>query len=313
VSRTKGGEGASRAIGSVAVVVLVVLMLLSVKLLNPFEKTPRDMVGLSYGGGVIEGAHFQGVKQPGSGLFFNGWGDKLYLYPVTQRNYIISKDPSAGDAMRVDFVSAPSSDRVEVQYEVSVYFKLNLSQLQKFHETIGLKYLAWGRDSEGWDRMLQETFRPQIEFAIQKESRKYAIADIYANPTTLVAIQEAVGSVLKENINSVIGDDYFCGPTYSEAQPTVCPDFKFVINSVTVPDSVKAAFESNRTSEIEIQTKKNEVEQASLEAQAIAQRQHALETCGQSCVLWEAIKSGQITFWVIPSDSGVNITRPGPG
>jgi hypothetical protein len=38
-------------------------------------------VGISYGGGPIEGVHFQRVIQPGSRLFVNGLFDSLYLYP----------------------------------------------------------------------------------------------------------------------------------------------------------------------------------------------------------------------------------------
>ena len=68
--------------GVVAFVALVVLIVMA----TGFKKTPRDEVGLSYGGGPIEGAHFQQVVEPGHGLFFNGVQDKLYLYPVTQRN-----------------------------------------------------------------------------------------------------------------------------------------------------------------------------------------------------------------------------------
>ena len=37
--------------------------------------------GISYGGGVFEGPHFQRVIKPGHSLFFNGFMDSLYLYP----------------------------------------------------------------------------------------------------------------------------------------------------------------------------------------------------------------------------------------
>lgn len=300
--RGQAAEGVLTFLGIVALVLLVLLIFMW-----PFKKTPRDMIGLSYGGGLFEGAHFQGIVQPGSSLFFNGWGDKLYLYPVTQRNYIISKNPTVGDLQQADYVEAPSADRVPVQFEVSVYFKLNLDQIQKFHENIGLKYQAWTTD--GWDQMLKDTFRPQVEFALQREARQYAVADIYANPQTLVQIQQNVGSVLKENVNQVLGDDYFCGPTYVAGSGT-CPDFKFVINSITVPDNVKQAFEDNRTSQIEIVTKQNEVVQAKLEAQAIKERQQALDKCGEVCVLYDAVHTGQIQFWVIPQGNGLTVQAP---
>ena len=251
-------HGAGRVVarvGGFGVVALVVIFVIAAFALNPFKKTPRELIGLSYGGGPFEGARFQQVVQPGSNLFFNGWGDPLFLYPVTQRNYIISKQAEEGDVGGSDFVPAPSADRIEVDYEVAVYFKLNLSKVQDFHETIGLKYRAWCDEGDetcsiGWERMLRDSFRQQIEFALQRESRRYPVADIYADQKTLVEIQSDVGTVLKENVNEILGDDYFCGPTYSLADPTTCPDFEFVIKRVTIPQDVLTAFEANRTSEI---------------------------------------------------------------
>src|SRR5688500_10662549 len=76
--------------GAVLVVAGALVLIVAVTLLGSVKKTPRDQIGISYGGGPIEGQHFQRVVNPGSNLFVNGFADKLYLYPVTQRNYIVS-------------------------------------------------------------------------------------------------------------------------------------------------------------------------------------------------------------------------------
>ena len=59
-----------------AIVVLLAAALAGVPLLrSAFQRTPKDRVGISYGGGPVEGVHFQKIVAPGSGLFFNGFFD----------------------------------------------------------------------------------------------------------------------------------------------------------------------------------------------------------------------------------------------
>lgn len=285
------------------VAAIVVIGLLSFFL--AWKKTPQSHLGLSYGGGPFEGEHYQQTVTPGHALFFNGWFDKLYLYPVTQRSYIISE--TEGD-LRAK-IDAASNDRVQVTFEVATYFRLNIDQIRKFHENLGLKYHAW--TDSGWLLLLQESFQQQIEFALQKEARLWDVADIYADETALLTIQTNIGRSLKENVEQVLGDEYFCGVEYVPGGP--CTDFTFVIKSIGIPPDVQTAFEANRTSEIAVLTRQNEVQQRREEANAIRELNAALEDAGKNYVLLRAIESGQITFWVIPSDADLTLTTPNPG
>jgi regulator of protease activity HflC (stomatin/prohibitin superfamily) len=292
------------------VILVLVLVPILVSALLPavagaFKKTPRDKFGISYGDGPIEGVHFQRIVKPGSGLFFNGWFDKLYLYPADQRNYIVSKAKNQGSTKGSDSIVAPSRDRVQVEYQVAVYFKLDSDRLRDFHEQLGLKYQAY--TSSGWDKLIQDTFRQQIENALQAETRRYDVADIYANPDLLVQIQTEVQRSLKERLVTALGRDYFCGPTFKPGGK--CTEPTFVIKKADVPKSVVKAFEDNRTSEVQILTKQNEVQQRQAEAEAIS----SLNISGEDYVLLRGIESGQIKFWVVPANNGLALQAPAAG
>lgn len=298
----------------IAAVALIAVTLICFVFGWPFKKTPADHIGISYGGGLVEGAQFQRIVEPGTGRFINGFFDKLYLYPTTQRNYIVSSREGEGDIAAADSITAPSQDNIATTFEVATYFKLNTDRLQQFHENIGFKYAGW--TDEGWDRLLNDSFRQQIESALQREARKYPVAALYSDDETLVRIQDSIGTVLKDNVADVLGSDYFCGPTFVPGNDE-CPDFEFIVKRVTVPNEVQVAFENVRTSEIGIQTRRNEVEQARLQAQAIRELTQNESLTPQYVdlkyveMLQQAIKSGTIQFWVL-NGQGVNVGGPRP-
>ena len=312
--RSERGDafGVLIALGALAVVLLLIGVVMW-----PFAKVGNGYVGLSYGGGLFEGQHFQGEKFGPTSLFFNGFGDHLYTYPATQRNYIISLNPDEGDRGTSDSISALNADGVVVQYEVAVYFKLNLDKLQEFHQNIGLKYHAWCDGgavncSDGWENMLNDSFRQQLENALQKVTRNYH-TDAFLQTDTLNTIQASVAGSLKENVATVLGDDYFCGPAYVQGSGQ-CPDFELVLKKPTLPDAVVQRYSEVQQSLIAIQTRQNEVRQADLQAQAIDKLNKALSSAqsADAYVLLKAIEAGNIKFWVIPSGNGFTLTTPDP-
>jgi hypothetical protein len=332
-ARTREGRWRPRAPRSWWWLVVVPIVLIGLALVPTFisglKKTPRDRVGISYGGGPFEGVHFQRIVQPGSNLFLNGFFDSLYLYPSDQVNYIVPQQPTpppttqttqttqagqqqaqAGQQAQAsqpaaDAVVAPTRDRVQVSYQVAVYFKLNIDELRDFHEQLGLRYRAYTTD--GWNNLIRDTFRQQIENALQEETRKVDVADLVGNAGLLVELQDNVQTKLTQRLETALGQRFFCAPTFRPGGD--CGDPTFVIKRVDVPASVSKAFEDVRTSEIQIQTKENEVRQRQAEAEAI----RALGLTGQEYDILKAIESGKITFWVLNGEGGITITGPDTG
>ena len=214
---------------------MVVILALIAVLPNPLKKTPRNMVGISYGGGPFEAAHFQRIVKPGSGLFFNGWFDPLYLYPADTQNYIVSKTVGQGAVTQPDSIISPSRDRVQIEYQVAVYFRLNIDRLRSFHESLGLQYAAY--TSGGWKRLITDTFRQQIENALQEETRKYDVADLYGNADVLTTIQNEVQQKLSDRLTRILGPaPYFCSPTYEPGGRAASPQFN--IKKIDIPPDV---------------------------------------------------------------------------
>jgi hypothetical protein len=106
---------------------------------------------------------------------------------------------------------------------------------------------------------------------------------------------------LKERLITALGEDYFCGPRFQPGGK--CTEPTFIIKNADAPKDLVKAFQDNRTSEVQILTKQNEIQQREAEAQAIA----ALNISGEDYVLLRGVESGQIKFWVVPSGNGLTL------
>lgn len=213
-----------------------------------WASVPPDKIMLHYTGGPIQGTHFKEVVQPGTSTHFYGLLENLYFLPSTQRTYIISKDPSAGDVHGVDFVAGTSSDNVSFTFEAAVYFKLNPKPavIRQFFEQICLHdHCTDLKRGGGWDQMLAQYFRPQIENAVRLEVGKYDREHLYRDPQTLLSVQSAIGPILNDRINSALGGQFFCGP---DSTANNCTNFGFVLKNPTPPDNVSKAYNDTAAS-----------------------------------------------------------------
>ena len=245
----------------IALITVGVLLLTSTIVGQPLRKTPADQIALSYGGGMFEGAQYQKIVQPGSGIVANGFFDKWYQYPTTQRDVTIATDEAeeSKDYGMPDVIVARTKDGVACNVQLAVTFKINTNNIRDFHETIGLKSNAW--TEQGWGKMLQKNFLPPLEGAVQEQCRNFTSNEIAKSPEVLSQVSNGVGTGLKNTINGLLGgDNFFCGPEFKVGEEG-CPDFQVIIKSITLPDSVNVSLEEQVSSENRLVTAKNEAKQ----------------------------------------------------
>lgn len=277
VFRRRDENGASDAVymtGIVGgIVLLIAFVIWLIMFMGGWKSVPPDKIMLHYTGGPVQGTHFKEVVPPGTHTKFYGLLENYYYLPATQRNYIISKDPTQGDEKKADFISAPSNDNVLFTFEAAVYFKLNTDPtvLRSFMEQICLHDHCTDLSPEGgWDAMLGQYFRPQIDNAVRLEVGKYDRQELYRDPATLLAIQKSVGDTLKERINTALGGEFFCGP---DSSPKVCTDFGFVLKNPTPPGSVVDAYADSAASSQQVITAQNQAKAKAAAAQGDADAQ----------------------------------------
>jgi regulator of protease activity HflC (stomatin/prohibitin superfamily) len=292
----------------VLIIIAVVLLAFAPAFATGLKKTPRNRIGISYGGGPIEGSHFQRVVKPGHALFFNGFFDPLYTYPVDQQQYIISLNPNQGSTKGADSIAAPTNDRVQITYQIAAYFKLNTDRLRDFHEQFGLRYNAY--TGSGWQNLIAATFRQQIENALQQETRRYNVADIYGSEQVLLQLQDNVQRTMSQRLEAAMGGRYFCGPTFTPGSR--CSDVTFVIKKADPPKSVVAALETQRNAQIAVVTEQQNTQRRAIEAEGIRQLE-ASGVSGSDYVLLKGIEAGKINFWVIPNGNGLTLQTSGGG
>ena len=262
------------AAGAGAIVFIVLFSIF----IRGWRSVPPDKLLLHYTGGPIQGTHFEEEVSPGTRTKYYGLLENFYFLPATQRNYIISADQGRGDRHGVDTILTPSKDKVSMSVEAAVYFKLNTrtndikgfegGTVRRFFEQVCLhEYGGHGNCTDlspggGWDSMLDQYFRPQIDQTIRAEIGKYDYQQEWQDPNIRSEIQNAVGPMLKERINNALGGEFFCGP---DSTRTTCTNFGFVLQAVNPPKDVGDAF-SQTAAAAQLVQKANQDAQAKIAA-----------------------------------------------
>ena len=273
----------ARALPQLAVIVAagigaIIALIFLVIFIGGWKSVPPDKLLLHYTGGPIQGTHFKEEVSPGTRTKFYGLLENYYFLPATQRNYIISADPNRGDRHGVDTILTPSHDKVTMSVEAAVYFKLNTrtndikgfkgGTVRRFFEQVCLhEFGASGNCTDlspggGWDKMLDQYFRPQVDQALRAEIGKYDYQQEWQDPVIRGEIQNTVGSLLKDRINRALGGEFFCGP---DSTRTSCTDFGFVLQAVNPPSDVASAF-SQTAAAAQLVQKANQDAQAKIAA-----------------------------------------------
>lgn len=246
-------------LGVIAIGIIACGLFFWFAVLGTWTSVPPDKIMLHYTGGPIQGTHFVSVVQPGTGNHFYGIMENTYMLPATQRTYIIDKDPNTGEKKgAADFVSGVSSDNVTFSFEIAVYFKLNTEPkvLRQFFEQICLHdHCTDLGDGGGWDKMLAQYFRPQIENAVRLEAGNYDREHLYRDPATLKKMQADIEGILKDRVNTNLGGPFFCGP---DSTATNCTDFTVVVKNPTPPQNVADAYNDTAAAAQKVVTAQND-------------------------------------------------------
>lgn len=274
-SKLSGQRGITDG-GLLACVVVVVVVIVGFFGSVTWKGTPPDKIGLHYTGGPLQGTHYVGVIQPGTGKRMLGLRENLFPIPSTTRTYIISKNATEGDVAGADHISAPSKDRVAFTFEAAVSFTVNADPtkrpdgktvIQQWFEEVCLHDKCY--TDKGWDKMLARFFRKPLELAIAQEAKKYDSADLYANPDTLAAMNKAISKSLADDINESIGiKNSFCGP--NESSGTKCGDFRVIIKNPTPPESVIKAYNDTKAQAQNVLTAQQKAQAVKAEAEGQA-------------------------------------------
>lgn len=252
------GPYSKKAVAVSAGVVSFLIAAIVLLAVTTYAAVPPDKIMLHYTGGPVDGTHFVEVVLPGTGTHVYGLLENLYYLPATQRTYIIDKDPASGDKDTVDFLVGVSSDNVTFTFEAAVYFKLNTdpTTIRLFFEQICLHEDCTDlSEGGGWDKMLAQYFRPQIENALRLEAGKYTREQLYRDPDALTTMQADISGVLNDRISAAIGGEFFCGP---DATATSCPDLTVIIKNPTPPDNVASAYNDSAAAAQKVVTATND-------------------------------------------------------
>jgi regulator of protease activity HflC (stomatin/prohibitin superfamily) len=227
---------AARKIGlfAGAAVLAVVALIVLGGWLFAFKGVPPGQVCVVQEGGPFDGRKVKEIRQPGSGVANIGIWNSQRCFPSTERNYIISANPSEADSGAVDFVEVPTLDAVNVRIEGQALFRLTTDQevLKTFYTKFGVRTFDGKHPydgDEGWSDFLGIQVRPVIDNALREAIGQYRCVQLnntcqyvqnpdqavtgdvqeVNNSQELAKAQTTIERTLALDLNSTLGGQFF--------------------------------------------------------------------------------------------------------
>ena len=159
----------------------------------------------------------KGVQQEvlGVGRYYIGWNEELYVYPTFQINYVYTKESNEGSPENEEF-SFQTQEGMECTVDLGVSAHFNPDSISKMFQTY----------RKGPDEIRNLVIRNEIRDAINKVAGSVPVESVYgAGKGKLI---DTVKLIVKKRL-----------------EPTgICIDNIYLIGSIRIPSSVKAALDS---------------------------------------------------------------------
>jgi regulator of protease activity HflC (stomatin/prohibitin superfamily) len=222
------------------------------------KSVPPGEICVVQEGGPLDGRGVKDVRQPSSGVKFIGTFNSQRCFPATERNYVLSANPTQSDSEAVDFFETPTSDAVQVRIEGQALFRLSTEAgaVEEFYRRFGVRTfngLHPYDDNEGWVAFLNVQFRPVLENALREAIGQYRcvqlnntcayVQDANAaaqgrvraedNVQNLAEVQTKIAETLQRDLDETLGGKFFENVRFRLVQVRFDPEVQKSIVAAT--------------------------------------------------------------------------------
>lgn len=259
-------------------------------------------IGCVYKNGPLDGRAFDKTIWASKGRTGIGLNDTTVYLPITERNYVVDRDPSTGDAQGVDVFSVPSAGNIPVEVEVQARLAFNQTSLADnedkalacdWWERHGKRYPDINFDDptkdKGWAEFLKLNVRQPLFTAVRDAISASGASwdNLYVNATVdgkrlYDTIADQAAKQFAEDLHTALGQNYFCGPGSSR---TSCQPIIVTIKTITPADqnllkqnqAILAAENQRKVDNANAEVTRNKQEQDAKTEQARLAAQKATE------------------------------------
>jgi regulator of protease activity HflC (stomatin/prohibitin superfamily) len=181
-----------------------------------------------------------------------------------------------GDGKDAGSITFVTKDGIEMSVSGVANFQLNTdcATLQKFHELIGNRYVAY--TPEGWVDLLQVYIAQPLDTAIDRAGQAFTYQELYFDPAKKAEWEKAVVAALPDLVNrQTDGDEAFFG------------NYAITLQKPDPPAEVKAALTRQQSAVAEANAAKAQADAqvAAAEAQVAVERAEAQQIAEKIAVL----------------------------